>query len=52
MHHQSPVFAALDDQRLRPHLENDLGRAGQVVFAAQLPRLSVSFSSAGVRSIQ
>src|SRR5216684_7684621 len=41
IHHHGAVFSALHDQRRRPHLENVLGRAQQVVFAGELSRFRV-----------
>src|SRR2546425_2462041 len=41
VHHHGAVLSAFHNQRLRPHLENMLGRAQQVVLARKLPRFRV-----------
>ncbi len=41
VHHHGAVLSALHNQRRRPHLENMLGRAQQIMFAGKLARFRI-----------
>ena len=41
VHHHRAIFSSFDHQNARPHLENVLSRAQQVVFVGKLARLRI-----------